>query len=210
MKRPGSTGWPVVPDLEMQIGAGGAAGGAHQGNGIALLHVVADGHQVLRVVGIAGHVTVAVGDFHHAAVALARSGPGDHAGRDRDDFGAGLGRKIDAAVIADLAGERIGAAAEVARDIAGLDGAPARAHFLAQLAVDEQVREQRELALLLVEPHAEIVEVHHEARDFDRPDRRLVRAAERRPGRKVELPVVELGHLGELAAERIETDARGR
>src|SRR5690606_20179689 len=59
----------LVQHLEMQVRAGRAAGVAHERHGLAFLHLVADLHEVLGVVRIAGGVAVPVIDLDHLAVA---------------------------------------------------------------------------------------------------------------------------------------------
>src|SRR5690606_32893526 len=59
----------VVPDLEVHVGAGGAAGGAGLRHLLPGADQVADPHQQPRIVGVAGHVAVAVVDLDHVAVA---------------------------------------------------------------------------------------------------------------------------------------------
>src|SRR5688572_150726 len=62
-------GTALLQHLEMQVRAGGAAGGSHQRDGLAFLYGVADLHQRALVVAITSDVTVAVIDFDGAAVA---------------------------------------------------------------------------------------------------------------------------------------------
>src|SRR5690606_26987550 len=52
----------LVQDLEVQVRSGGAAGVAHQRDRLALLHLVADGNEVLGVVRVTGGVAIAVID----------------------------------------------------------------------------------------------------------------------------------------------------
>ena len=77
--------------LEVAVGAGGAASGAHQGNGLPLLHPVPLLHQQGRAVGVIGDVAVAVVQFDQVTVGplfsrpdyLAAGGGGD--GTEADD-----------------------------------------------------------------------------------------------------------------------------
>src|SRR3546814_12494776 len=69
----------VLPDFEMHVGAGGAAGRAGLGDLLAAAHQVTDLHAQPRVVRVAGDVAVAVVDFDHLAVARAPAREADHA-----------------------------------------------------------------------------------------------------------------------------------
>src|SRR5688572_32091718 len=97
----------------MQVGPGGAAGGTDQGDRLAFLYGIADLHQHLLIVAVAGDVTVAVIDFDGAAVAEAFLGISDHTGGHRDDLRTGRAREVDAGMEGVAASERIGAITEV-------------------------------------------------------------------------------------------------
>src|SRR5690606_33027691 len=60
---------PVLPHLEMYVGAGGTAGGAGLGHFLPGAHQVALAHAQPRVVRIAGDVAVAVVHVHDVAIA---------------------------------------------------------------------------------------------------------------------------------------------
>ena len=107
----------------MAVVAGGVAGGAHAGDLLALVDVLANGHQQAGVVAVVGHIAVAVVDLHQVAIAAHPAGVGNGAAVGRVDRRA-LGRgDVDALVVggADAAGR--GPAAEVGGDAAG--GGPA-------------------------------------------------------------------------------------
>src|SRR5690606_16979591 len=111
----------VVPDLEVDVGAGGTAGGAGLGHLVAGAHQVADLHQQPRVVGIAGDVTVSMVDLDHLAVARADPGVAHDAVGHGVDRVAGAGVEIDAAVVLPAPAEGVGAAAEARGDVAVRD-----------------------------------------------------------------------------------------
>src|SRR3546814_2989327 len=60
----------VLPDFEMHVGAGGAAGRAGLGDLLAAAHQVADLHAQPRVVRVAGDVAVAVVDVDRKSTRL--------------------------------------------------------------------------------------------------------------------------------------------
>src|SRR5690606_25405183 len=108
----------VVPDLEMHVGAGGAAGGAGLGHLLPGADQVAGPHQQARVVRVAGHVTVSMVDLHHLAVARAGAGVTDDAVGHRVHRIAGAGVEVQALVVLAATAERIGAATEARGDVA--------------------------------------------------------------------------------------------
>ena len=78
MKLTGLTRSAVPQHLEVQVGAGRAAGFTHEGTVCPFLDLVTDGDEVFGIVRIAGRVAVAVIDLDHDAVAVALGGPGNH------------------------------------------------------------------------------------------------------------------------------------
>ena len=100
-------GAAVDPHLVVQVGAGGAAGGAHAADALAHGHVLANADGDRRQVRVAGLEAPAVVDLDRVAVAGAYAGEGDHArggGVDRGHEGAG---EVLAGVEGRLAGEGI-------------------------------------------------------------------------------------------------------
>ena len=71
MKLTGFTRRPFCSTSKWRFGPVARPGPAHQGHGLAFLHLIADGDEVLGVVRIARGVAVAVIDFNHQAVAIA-------------------------------------------------------------------------------------------------------------------------------------------
>src|SRR6185369_11326489 len=99
--------------LEVQVRARGAASATHAGDDLATFDRIADGDQVVDVMGVARHVAVAVVDLDQLAIAIAFAGPGDNARRHGDDLGAGSTREIDTLMEREAPGEGVGAAAEL-------------------------------------------------------------------------------------------------
>src|SRR5690606_18615907 len=145
----------VLPDLEVDVGAGAAAGAAGPGDLLAHADQVADLDGVAGVVGVAGHVAVAVVDLDHVAGARADAGVAHHAVGHGHDRVAGAGVEVDALVPGGAAAEGIGAAAEAGGDVAGRHRR-ARGHGVAvQLAVEQQHLEHGELAAGGVQLHVD-------------------------------------------------------
>lgn len=63
-------GIAVDTDLEVQVCAGGAAGGTHVGDGVSAQNRRTSAHAKAREVSIAGKDAMAVVDLHHIAIAL--------------------------------------------------------------------------------------------------------------------------------------------
>src|SRR5690606_25648157 len=136
----------VLPDLEVHVGTGGAAGGAGLGDLLAHPHQVAHLHDVAGVVGVAGHEAVSVVDLDHVAVAAAHAGEADHAVAHGQHRVAGAGVEVDALVELAAAAERVGPPAETGGDVAARDRR-ARGHGVAlEFLVEQQRLEHRELA----------------------------------------------------------------
>ena len=194
-----------VTDLEVDVRAGGAAAAAHEGDGLALLHAVADAHQVAQVVGVAGDVAVAVVDLDHEAVAVALARPGDDPARHRHHRRAQPAGEIHPAVVLAPAGEGVGAPPVVR-------GKPAPAHRAArgrglapQTALHEQLLQHGELALAVLDLARQPVD------GGEQLGRRLALLGRGRGGAalggraaEVELAAVELGHLRQAPAEGVE------
>ena len=136
----------VLVDFEVDVGAGGAASIARQGDDLALLDDVAGFDQELFVVGVEGFVTVAVIDIDHLAVALFFPGIGDDAGGHRLDVDAGAaGGEIDAGVPRQFAGEGIDAASEGRGYPAAVDRAAGQEGVILDLLFGQQGIEEFEL-----------------------------------------------------------------
>src|SRR5699024_4598537 len=120
----GIDGATVHEDLEVDVGTGGAAGGPHQGDGLALFHHVALLHQVTLVVAVAGDPAPAVVDLDEVAIAVAPARPGDHTGGDADHLAALGAGEVDAVVVADPAGEGVVAPTVGRGQPALVDGPP--------------------------------------------------------------------------------------
>src|SRR5699024_2479375 len=101
----------VLPDFEVHMGAGGAAGGAGLGHFLADPDQIAHPHRVAGVVGVAGDVAVAMVHFHHVAVAGAPARIADHAVGHGHDRIAAAGAEIHPPVEGATAPERVGAVA---------------------------------------------------------------------------------------------------
>src|SRR5690606_14610263 len=193
---------PVLPDFEVHVGAGGAAGRAGPGDLLAHAHQVADLHRVARVVRIAGDVAIAVVHFDHVAVAAAHAGIADHAVGHGQDRIAGVGIEIDALVELAAAAERVGAAAVTRGDVAAGDRR-ARGHRVAlQFLVEQQRLEHRQLPSGVAELRIDLVEAAdqltrwHVLAGFG--------AAQAHRPVEIELAVAELGDAREAVAQRIE------
>src|SRR5262245_54003190 len=145
-------------------------------------------------------------DLDELAVAVTLAGPDHDTRSDRDDLGAFAAGEIDAFVERAAAREWVGPAAERRRDVARRDGTALGPHLVAQLAVQHQVLEHRELAAAVIELLGEHVERADDAVDLHRlrVRERLFGAAERRGSREIEFAVLEAGHLSQASAERIE------
>ena len=104
----GIDGAAMLVHFEVYMGAGGAAAGAHQGNRLPLAHEIAGLDQIFLIVGVACHQPIAVGDFHHLAVAaVVPAGKGNYPCGNGYHIGAGLARKVDTVMGSALAGERV-------------------------------------------------------------------------------------------------------
>src|SRR5437660_1776680 len=101
----------VAQHFEVHVRSGRAAGRAHERDGLAALHHLADGDQGALVVGVAGDVAVSVTDLDELAEARALARPGDHALRDRDHLVAHRTGEIHALVEGLTAVEGVGALA---------------------------------------------------------------------------------------------------
>src|SRR5688572_11834956 len=98
--------------FEMQVRAGGAAGGADLADLPAPLHQVALAHHDLRGVRVARHEVVAVIDVDHVAVLGMEAGENHYAAGGGDDRRAVFGDEVDAFVHRPLPVERVDAPAE--------------------------------------------------------------------------------------------------
>src|SRR5256884_5969375 len=131
----------VAQHFEVHVRSGRAAGRAHERDGLAALHHLADGDQRALVVGVAGDVAVPVTDLDELAEARALARPGDHAFRDRDHLVAHRTGEIHALVEGLAAVEGVGALAEVGGDEAAGDRAPLGMNVLFQLLRENDVLE---------------------------------------------------------------------
>ena len=127
---------PVLQDLEVQVRTGRAAGFAHQGNGLTLLHLVADSDEIFRIMRIPRRIAVTVVDLDHQPVAIAFGGPRHHAVRDRHDRVAGA-RQRRLVLVDDLSRAAFGVEIPLSI-ITTLIGAP---FFLMQGAIKLMIRE---------------------------------------------------------------------
>ena len=111
----GVDGGAVDLHLKVAVVAGGAAGGAHLGDGLALVDLVAGRNQDAGAVAVVGLLAVAV--IHNDQIAVAPHAAGGPAGEDHGaaiggrDVGAVGGGNVNAAVVA--VGAKDGAVAEV-------------------------------------------------------------------------------------------------
>ena len=106
----------IADDLEMNVGSRGPPRGAHQRDRVTALDRLPYGNQRPLVVGIPGHIAVAMVDLDQVPVPRAVARSGDDASGDGHHVGASGAREIHALVISLLAGERIFAFTEVRRD----------------------------------------------------------------------------------------------
>ncbi len=98
--------------LEMQVRAGGTAGGADLGDLLAAAHEVAALDEGAGGMGVAGDQLVAVVDLHHVAVGRVDFLRHDHAAGSGQDGRAGVRLEVQPRVQGRLAGEGIDAPAE--------------------------------------------------------------------------------------------------
>jgi hypothetical protein len=147
-------------------------------------------------------------DLDELAVAVALAGPNHDTRRDGDDVGTLAAGEIDAFVERAPARERIGAATELRRDIARGHGPPLRANLVPQLAIQQQVLEDRELNAAVGELLVQHVERADDAVDLHRlrVRQRLFGTAQRRSRGEIEFAVLEPGHLRETGAKRVQAD----
>src|SRR5688572_10588274 len=103
----------VQQNLEVKVRPRGTARVAHAGDDLTPADGVADRHEIVDVVRVAGHVAIAVVDLDELAVAIALAGPDHDARRDGHDLGALAAREIDALVEGVAARERVGPVAEL-------------------------------------------------------------------------------------------------
>lgn len=75
----------VLPDLEMQVRAGGASTGTDEGDGLAPLDPVPFLDQDALCVGVAAMLAPAMVDLDHVTVAIPVTGMHDHAGTEGTD-----------------------------------------------------------------------------------------------------------------------------
>src|SRR5690606_6772107 len=199
----------VAQHLEVQVGPGRAPGVAEPRDDLAALHGVADGDEIRRVVRVAGHVAVAVIDLDELAVTLTRPGPDHDARADRQLLAALAAGKVDPLVERAAAGERIGPLAEARRDVPRRDRTAAGSNLVRELAVQQKILEDVELAGPVLELEREAVQRAQDSAQIELVGigEKLLRAAERRRRAEVELAVIEPRHLREPRAERVEPDA---
>src|SRR5690606_24382135 len=104
---------PVVAiDLQMQVRSGGAAGGAHSRNLLALLDQITFLHHQLLGMSITGLVAVAVSDLDYVAIGTATSGVGNNAGADWMDRGAARSGEVQPGMHGDAPGDGVGTPTE--------------------------------------------------------------------------------------------------
>ena len=116
---------PVVqPHLEMQMRAGGAAGGADIADDLALAdaHALADAARDAALVGVERHVAIVVADHDGAAIAAAPGGVGDDAIAGGVNGGAPGRAEIDAGVHFRIAQNGMAAHAEAGGNARARDG----------------------------------------------------------------------------------------
>src|SRR5690606_13784780 len=144
----------------------------------------------------AGHVAVAVVDFHHLAVAVALARERDDPARHRDHVRALAAREIDAGVPGHLAAERVDAPAEAGGHPPPGHRPPGHHGTLLILAAAQQRLEHLELRLPGRELYRELIEALLQVRPSERFAGGTGRAANRRGPIERELAVVEVRDFG--------------
>src|SRR5690606_36024572 len=135
-------------------------------------------------------------------------GPDHDARADRQYLAALAAGEVDPLVERAAAGERIGPLAEARRDVPRRDRTAAGSNLVRELAVQQKILEDVELAGPVLELQREAVQRAQDSAQIELVDigEKLLRAAERRRGAEVELAVIEPRHLREPRAERVEPD----
>ena len=191
--------------LEMQVRAGGAAGGADFADLLATLHQIALAHHDLRGMGVARHEVVAVIDVDHVAVLGMKAGENDYAAGGSDDRRAVVGDEVDAFVHRPLAVERIDAPAEARGVVGRAHRHHGRDHLLLHRLLEQlrlQHAEHVVAALDLAREHQQLLAELAERQVLRRQQRRRAAAQTRRLG-GAEFLRLDAGEGRQALAERV-------
>src|SRR3989344_3942005 len=148
----------IAHHLEMQMRPGGTAAAADQGNGLALLHAIADPDEHGAGVGIAGNQAGFMRDLDQQSVT------GLLATVAHDAIAHGQYRRtqirgnVHAFMVGLMAVERIGALSETGRNPSALDRPAGRRHGRAELAIQQQVFKRAQALLLTLDLPRQMIE----------------------------------------------------
>ncbi len=191
----------------MDVRPGRAPRGTHQGHRLAALHRLAHSDERALVVCVAGHVAITVIDLNQVAVADPLSGPGHDTRRDGHDVRARRACEVHTLVVGLVAAERVFPLAEIRGNEAAGHRATLRMNLLFELLRENHVLERGELRVTQVHTLLECRQHRGEIGDLGAHALtvRLGTTTGRIPA-EIELTIIDIGHLGEALAQRIEPD----